>query len=41
MTEGHTFKPENASASGDSYPYPAVVKDHEGSYVHYGDWETD
>ncbi len=41
VTEGHTFKPENASASGDSYPYPAVVKDHEGSYVHYGDWETD
>ncbi len=34
--ETHTFP--STSASTGPYPYPAVVTDEKGSYVHYGDW---
>lgn len=46
VTQGntHTYKNGDVDSNGnlitatEAYPYPAVVKDKAGNYVHYGDW---
>jgi len=30
--------PYNATLSGIAYPFPAIVKDAKGAYIHYGNW---
>ena len=34
----YSYADNSKAYEGMSYPFPAVVKDAEGNYVHYGDW---
>lgn len=34
----HSYYYDKNSLQGKTYPFPVVVKDAEGNYVHYGDW---
>ncbi|MDL2300165.1 type II secretion system GspH family protein [Clostridiaceae bacterium OttesenSCG-928-D20] len=36
-----TFDYEGRTDKGEKYPFPAVVKNDSGSYVHYGNWPVD